>query len=353
MMNLSILDQSPVRQGDTARQALQETIQLAQHADTLGYYRFWVSEHHNTTMLAGSAPEVLLAAIGAATKRIRIGSGGVMLPHYSAFKVAETFSLLSNLYPDRIDLGVGRAPGSDMKTAQVLATDGRPKFERFPILIEQIRQFLHDSENQSVNQPIITPAPDYPPPIWILGSSHESALLAARNGLPYNFALFINSQMIPELFDLYRQEFQPSDLLAEPHTMLTVDAVCAETETEARRVAMSRRLGFLRFAKGEKGIKVPPIEEAEAYQYNEEEKRFLDNKFVNAAIGDPAQVKQKLTQLATDFSTDELMTVTIVHDFEARLLSYSLLAEAFGLAKRNPDYRTQKEETQNGRLCKV
>lgn len=183
-MKLSILDQSPIRVGGTARQALQETLQLAQLAERLGYFRFWVSEHHNTTSLAGSAPEVLLAALGAATQTMRIGSGGVMLPHYSAFKVAETFSLLSNLYPNRIDLGIGRAPGSDMRTAQVLATDGRPKFERFPVLVQELRTMLYDPSFR----PRVTPTTDNPPPIWMLGSSHESAILAGQLGLPYNFA---------------------------------------------------------------------------------------------------------------------------------------------------------------------
>ena len=324
-MKLSILDQSPVRVGDTPQQALQETLTLAKHVEALGYHRFWVSEHHNTTTLAGSAPEVLLAAVGAATNHMRIGSGGVMLPHYSAFKVAETFALLANLYPGRIDLGVGRAPGADIQTAQVLATDGRPKFERFPMLVEELRNRLTNPDLR----PRITPAPANPPPIWILGSSHESALLAAQYGLPYNFALFINSHMIPELFDLYRTEFQPSAQLAEPRTILTINAICAETEAEAHRLAMSRRLLWLRFARGIEGVKVPTVEEAEQYPYSAEEMAFLDNKFQQSAIGDPMQVKQKLEQLAADFGTDEIMTVTITYDFGARLRSYELLAEAF------------------------
>lgn len=326
-MKLSILDQSPIRVGDTAQQALKETIQLAQHTETLGYYRFWVSEHHNMTSLAGSAPEVLLSAIGAATHRIRIGSGGIMLPHYSAFKIAEVFSLLSNLYPGRIDCGVGRAPGSDMKTAQVLATDGRPKFERFPLLVEELQQRLNDPDLR----PRVAPTPITPLPIWILGSSHESALLAAHNGLPYNFALFINSGMIPELFELYRREFQPSEYLPEPRTILTVNTICAESEDEALHLAMSRRLLWLRFARGEAGVAVPTPEQGAAYPYNEQETAFLDNKFQQSAIGDPNQVRQKLEHLAHDFGTDEIMTVTITYDFEARLRSYTLLAKVFGL----------------------
>lgn len=326
-MKLSILDQSPIRVGGTAQQALQETLQLAKHTEALGYHRFWVSEHHNTTSLAGSSPEVLLAAIGAATDTIRIGSGGVMLPHYSAFKIAENFSLLSNLYPGRVDVGVGRAPGSDMKTAQVLATDGRPKFERFPMLVDELQQRLNDPEMR----PRIAPTPITPLPIWVLGSSHESALLAAHNGLPYNFALFINSGMIPQLFELYRNEFQPSPYLSEPKTILTVNAICAETEEEANHLAMSRRLLWLRFTRGEQDVAVPSPEEGAAYPFTEQENAFLDNKFQQSAIGDPNQVRQKLEQLAHDFGTDEIMAVTITYDFEARLRSYSLLADAFGM----------------------
>ncbi len=326
-MKLSILDQSPIRVGGTARQALQETIQLAQHAERLGYHRFWVSEHHNTTSLAGSAPEVLLAALGAATQRIRLGSGGIMLPHYSAFKVAETFSLLSNLYPDRIDLGIGRAPGSDMRTAQVLATDGRPKFERFPQLVQELRTMLYDESFR----PRVTPAADNPPPIWMLGSSHESAVLAGQLGLPYNFALFINGQMIPQIGDLYRSEFQPSPQLAEPHFMITTNVVCAESAEEAHRLSLSRNLLFLRFARGEANVKVPSVEEAENYPYNDEERNFLSNKFQRAIIGDPAQVKAGIEQMADDYGSDELMAVTITYDFAARVRSYELVAAAFGL----------------------
>lgn len=324
-MQLSILDQSPIRQGGTPQQALQETLQLAQQAESLGYHRFWVSEHHNTTSLAGSAPEVLLAAVGAATQRIRIGSGGVMLPHYSAFKVAETFSLLANLYPDRIDLGIGRAPGSDLRTAQVLATDGRPKFERFPTLVEELRLMLYDPSFR----PRVTPTAPIAPPIWMLGSSHESALLAAQLGLPYNFALFINSQMSSQIFDLYRRQFIPSDQLQEAATMLTVNVICAESEAEAKRLAMSRQLLFLRFARGEPDVKVPSVEEAEAYPYSEQELQFLNNKFHRAVVGDPVQVKQGLLALAQEFGADEIMTVTITYDFQARLRSYALLMDAF------------------------
>ncbi|MGB0389395.1 MAG: LLM class flavin-dependent oxidoreductase [Ardenticatenaceae bacterium] len=324
-MKLSILDQSPIRVGGTARQALQETLTLAKRAEEWGFHRFWVSEHHNTEALAGSAPEVLLAALGAATSRIRIGSGGVMLPHYSAFKVAETFSLLSNLYPGRIDLGVGRAPGSDMVTARILATDGKPKFERFPQLVQDLRRMLNDDGFR----PKVTPRPSEPPPIWMLGSSPDSAMLAGRLGLPYNFALFINSSMSPQILDFYRSHFQPSEKLAAPHTCLTVGVLCADTEEEAQRLALSRQLLFLRFVTQQGNAQVPTVEEAEQYPYSPQELAFLQNKFQRTAIGNPKQVKQQLQQLADEFRADEIMTVTITYDFAARLRSYELLADLF------------------------
>ena len=324
-MKLSILDQSPIREGGTPRQAFQETLTLARKAEAMNYHRFWVSEHHNAHCLAGSAPEVLLAAVGAATEQIRIGSGGIMLPYYSAFKVAEAFSVLTNLYPDRVDLGVGRAPGGDMKTAQVLAADGIPKFERFPQLVEELGIMLRDRDFQ----PRITPPLTASPPIWMLGSSSESAQLAARLGLPYNFALFINSKIDPHIFEFYRNHFEPSEQATTPQTCLTINVICADTAEEARQLSLSRDLLFARFSTGQSSATVPTVEEAAQHHFSPQERAFLDNKFRHAAVGDPAQVKQKIDQLMEQFGADELMAVTITYDFDARVRSYELLAEMY------------------------
>jgi luciferase family oxidoreductase group 1 len=324
-MKLSILDQSPIREGGTPYQAFQETLTLARKAEAMNYNRFWVSEHHNAHCLAGSAPEVLLAAVGAATEQIRIGSGGVMLPYYSAFKVAEAFSVLSNLYPDRIDLGVGRAPGGDMKTAQMLSTDGKPNFERFPQLVEELGTMLRDRDFQ----PRITPPITATPPIWMLGSSPESAKLAAKLGLPYNFALFINSKIDPRILEYYRSLFEPSEQMAEPQSCLTINVICAETEEEAKQLSLSRDLLFARFATGQDSATVPTVEEAAQYQFSPQEQAFLDNKFRHAAVGSPIQVKQKIDELMEQFGADELMAVTITYDFDARVRSYELLAEMY------------------------
>lgn len=327
MMKLSILDQSPIRNGGTSQQAFQETIQLAQIAEKLGYHRFWVSEHHNTNTLAGTAPEVLLAALGAATESIRLGSGGVMLPHYSAFKVAETFSVLATLYPGRIDLGIGRAPGSDMDTARILATDGRPKFERFPQLVEELSTMLNDP----TFRPKVMPRPPKPPPIWMLGSSPDSAILGGRLGLPYNFALFINNKMSPQILDYYRQQFYPSEQLTKPHSCLTINVVCADTEQQAKRLSLSRSLGFLKFVTGKKVAGIPTVEEAESYPYTPQELQFMRDRERNAAIGTPQQVKKKIDALVALFKPDELMTVTVTYAFEDRIRSYEMLADVFNL----------------------
>ncbi len=329
-MKISILDQSPIRKGGTAADALSETIELAQLGEALGYQRFWVSEHHNTNSLAGSAPEVLLAAIGAATSKIRIGSGGIMLPHYSAFKVAETFSMLSTLYPGRIDLGIGRAPGSDMETARVLATDGRPKFERFPVLVEQLTQMVHDRSYR----PKVTPVPPINPDIWMLGSSQDSAVLSAQLGLPYNFAFFINNKMVPALFEYYRNNFQPSEYQAKPKTILTMNVMVADTYDEAFRLALSRSLTFLKFATGQKVEGTVTPEEAAEYPYSAQEWAFIENRMRHAAIGTPAEVKTILENVADEWQVDEIMTVTITYDFAHRTRSYEMLADAVGLANQ-------------------
>lgn len=324
-MNLSMLDQSPVREGVTAVQAFQETLTLARTAESLGYRRFWVSEHHNAHCLAGSSPEVLLAAIGASTEEMRIGSGGVMLPYYSPFKVAESFSVLTNLYPDRIDLGVGRAPGGDMKTARMLAPGAGPRFEQFPELVAELVEILQNKDFE----PPVTPRIHHPPPVWMLGSSPESAMLAARLGLPYNFALFINSNIDPRILEFYRHYFEPSSQSQQPQTCIAVNVICADTEAEARRLALSRDLLFARFASGKPSTVVPAVEEAEKHTFSEAERAFLDDKFRLAAVGGPEQVRDIIDRLAGQFGADEVMAVTITHDFDARLRSYELLADVY------------------------
>ena len=331
-MKLSVLDQSPVRSGSTAQAALQETFALAKQCDEQGYHRYWLAEHHASDALAGCSPEVLLGRLGAETTRIRIGSGGVMLPHYSPYKVAENFKLLQTLYPDRVDLGVGRAPGTDPFTAAALRYGSTVGPQHFPQMVADLQALLNDSEptTRGMEGAIAFPLVESPPEMWMLGSSEDSAGFAAVAGLPYSFAYFINPSIRSDIFELYRQQFKPGPNLQEPHTSLCVFTICADTEEEAWRFSRSRDLWFVRLLQGAPGP-VPTVEEATEYSYADAERRAIEANRHKRAVGTPAQVKKKLLALAEEFGADELMILTITHDPVARARSYTLLAEEFGL----------------------
>lgn len=320
-----MLDQSLARSADGAPTALRETIEMAQWCESLGYKRFWVSEHHAFAAVAGSAPEVLLAAIGAATDRIRLGSGGIMLPHYSPYKVAEVFSLLANLYPGRVDLGVGRAPGADMSTAVALAPDGKPRFERFPQQVAQLSDYLW---NESC-QPVVSPKPPPGLPLWMLGSSPDSAVLAAQRGLPYNLGLFINPQADPRLISLYKERFQPSELQATPLATLTISVFCAQDEAQAKALQLTYDLNLFRFFTGQSnGVSLTP-QEALTYPLGAQERAFIASRTQTRAVGTPAQVRDQVTQLAQQYDADEIMAVTNIYYFEDRKRSFELLMGEF------------------------
>ncbi|MDH4039996.1 MAG: LLM class flavin-dependent oxidoreductase [Gammaproteobacteria bacterium] len=324
-MKLSVLDQSLARAPDQASTALRETIEMATWCEQLGYERFWVSEHHAFPTVAGSAPEVLLAAIGAATSSIRIGSGGIMLPHYSAYKVAEVFSLLANLYPGRVDLGVGRAPGADMSTAVALATDGRPKFERFPELVAKLSDYLW-SDHPS---PVVSPKAPEHIPLWMLGSSPDSAVLAAQRGLPYNLGLFINPQADPRLIGLYKSRFQPSAMQPEPYAILATSVFCADSEEQARALQLTYDLNLFRFFSGQSnGLSLTP-QQALAYPVGPREHAFIASRQDSRAAGTPQQVREQVEQLARLHDADEIMAVTNMYYFEDRKHSFKLLKQVF------------------------
>ena len=320
-LTLSVLDQSLARSADQAATALQETLVMARWCEQLGYKRFWVSEHHAFPAVAGSAPEILLAALGAATSSIRLGSGGIMLPHYSAYKIAEQFSVLANLYPGRIDLGVGRAPGADMSTAVALATDGRPKFERFPQLVADLSEYL----GADVTQPRVSPRPPEAIPLWMLGSSADSAHLAAQRGLPYNLAAFINPQVSPALIDYYRQHFRPSALWSEPYAVLTMSVFCADTEERARALVQTFDINFYRFVTGQGDGSFLTPEEALCYHITPELAGFMEHRSRCRAVGTPEQVKAMVAEQARAFGEDEIMAVTNMHYLEDRKRSFELL----------------------------
>lgn len=327
-MRLSILDQSPIRKGGTATEALRDTIELATRAEELGYERFWVSEHHSTEMLAGSSPEVLLAAVGAATRSIRIGSGGVMLPHYSPFKVAENFAVLNALYPGRIDLGVGRAPGSDMVAARALARDHQPRFGDFP---QQAKE-LHGRVMLGQGRPAVTPTNESTPDVWMLGSSPDSALLAAELGLPYNVAIFINDQVPTNIIKMYRERFQPSATLSKPHAAITVRATIADSTEEAAAIARSATVAFVKFLTRSGDCTVPSVAEAASHVFSMQEEAFIATRTGNRVLGDPVTAAHQLMQLVDRFAADELMIVTITHDPVDRVRSFELLAKQLGIA---------------------
>ena len=329
-VKLSVLDQSPVRAGSTPYEALQETIELARHCDALGYYRYWVSEHHASDALAGCSPEVLLGRLGAETQLIRLGSGGIMLPHYSPYKVAENFKLLQTLYPERIDLGVGRAPGTDPFTAAAIRYGSRVGPEHFPNMIADLQALLNDTDPPTPGMEAARafPTTAIPPQMWMLRSSDDSAVLAALAGLPYNFAYFINPNITPDIFDIYRERFKPGPNLQQPHTCLSLFAVCAETEEEAQRLASSRDLWYIRLLRGNPGP-FPTPEEARDYPYAQSERELIAANRDKRAVGTPKQVREKLEALAQEFGANEIMLVSIMHDHEARLRSYELLAREF------------------------
>ena len=296
---------------------------MAKWCEELGYERFWVSEHHAFRSVAGSAPEVLLAAIGAATQRIRIGSGGIMLPHYSPYKIAEVFSLLANLYPDRIDLGIGRAPGADMDTAVALATDGRPKFDKFPELTAKLGEYLWNENSH----PVVSPKPPPGLPLWMLGSSPDSAVLAAREGLPYNLGLFINPQADSRLIGLYKQNFQPSKLQPSPHAILTISVFCADDEERARALQLAYDLNLFRFFSGQTNGKSLTPQEACSYNVGPREQAFMQSRAPSRAVGTPEQVWQQIEHLAQEHQADEIMAVTNMYYFEDRKRSFELLIQ--------------------------
>lgn len=336
MIRLSVLDQSPIRQGGTPAQAIAETIELAQACDRLGYQRYWVAEHHSSEGLAGASPEILITRLGAATKAMRIGSGGVMLSHYSPLKVAEQFRMLETLYPGRIDLGIGRAPGSDYVTARALAHGpGALGIEEFPRQIQDVLAYLRDQIPDGHPFAGVSAQPRGPtvPEPWLLGSSDQSALYAAYFGCAFSFAHFITDRHGPEIMAAYRDNFRPSVWLEKPVGSIGVAVICGETAEAADRLAKSRDLSRLRREQGMLGP-TPSVEEAEAYQYSREERLIVAHNRARQIIGDPAHCKEQLLALGDRYGVEEFVIVTITYDFAARVRSYELLAKEFGLEPR-------------------
>ena len=331
-LRLSVLDQSVAVAGRGQDEAIRQTLALAQHAEALGYDRFWVSEHHSHPSIVGTAPEVLMGAIAARTKRIRIGSAGVMLPHYAPLKVAEQFRVLDALAPGRIDLGVGRAPGSDGRTAQLLNAD-RHASDNFPQQVMELQAWVtgqplpagHPGHNV-----FAYPAADTSPDVWMLGSSDYGAQLAAHLGLPYAFAWFItDGQGAEHALRLYRETFRPSERLAKPQATVCVWALAADTDAEAWRLFESRARWRMDRNLGRIGPMLPP--ELAVRDYSVSEQLALAQMKDNALVGSADMVADKLRNLAERLQVDEVVVITWTHDPQAQRHSYELLAQAFAL----------------------
>jgi luciferase family oxidoreductase group 1 len=332
-LRLAVLDQSPIPEGGTGAQALRNTIDLARLAEELGYGRYWVAEHHGTPMLACAAPEILIAAIAAATASIRVGSGGVALPHYSPFKVAEAFSVLGGIHGKRIDLGVGRAPGSDLETIAALQRDRRQLLP--DDFLEQLAELLaYFEDGFAPEHPFarLSRLPGAPgtAEVWLLGTSLQSAAWAAELGLPYAVADFINPASASAGL-LYRERFTPSPRLRRARVLVAVGVVCAETDEEAERQASSWRMAITLAERGRFGA-LPTVTRALGFLAGESGiDTFAGRRVV---VGSPDRVRPALEQITADYGADELMIHTMTHNHAARRRSYELLAEAFGLKGR-------------------
>ena len=333
-LKLSILDQSPIISGHTPAQAIAETIKLAVAAEQLGYTRYWLAEHHSLASLADPCPEILATRVAAATSRIRVGTGGVLLPHYSALKVAEQFRMLEALYPRRIDLGIGRAPGGDRTTALAMGEGRYAGAEDFPGQVQFLVAYLDDT--LPADHPFAAvkaqPAGATSPEVWLLGSSDYSGALAAHLGLNFAFAHFISADGGDKVMRDYKREFRPSPRENQPRALLTVSAICAETDAEAERRAASMDWRRLNSDQG-RNMPIPSQIEAESHSYTEAEKARIAYNRRRLVLGAPDSVKAQLLALRDEFEADELMVVTITGEYRTRLESYQLLAQAFELEK--------------------
>lgn len=338
-MRLSVLDQSTASKGRSQDVAIRETLELARRCDALGYHRYWLSEHHNSGSIVGTAPEISMAAIAATTRRIRVGSAGVMLPHYSALKVAEQFRVLEAIAPGRIDLGIGRAPGSDQMTAFALNANPQNVLEQFPRQVQELKHWVSGiplPEGHPFRRIVAQPTGPTAPELWILGSSDYGAQLAAYFGLPYAFAYFFSEGTgVEKALDLYRENYRPSESNPKPFATICVWALAADTEEEALHQFKTRERAII---DRRQGIRLPlmPPDEAER-PYSREEMATAEKLRRKAIVGTVEQVTVRLKELAMRLEIDELVVVTWTYDPAPRHRSYELLAHAFDLKQAETD----------------
>lgn len=327
-MKLSILDQSPISSNQTAKEALDESMNLARIGDELGYTRFWISEHHDLPGLSCSAPEVMISYIGAHTKHIRLGCGAVLLPHYKPYKVAEVYNMLATLFPNRIDIGIGRSPGGSAEATNALSDNFLQQVYKMPELVEELLHFFHQDfpKDHPFSKVTASPMPQVTPTPWMLGTSQKSAELAARFGLAYAFGQFMSELEGTEIIQSYRNTFQPKQKEDSPEVLVTIPAICAETTERAEEIAFSTLIWQLLSAKGE-GKTVPSYEEAQAVNLNEKDRRMLEEMKDKMLIGSPKEIGQALLNLQAKYQVDEFMILTITHSPIDRIESYKLIAQ--------------------------
>ena len=323
MVPLSVLDLVPIGSGSTATVALKHSTALIRRAEELGFHRYWVAEHHGMPGIASSSPAVLIAHLAGVTSRIRVGSGGVMLPNHQPLVIAEQFGMLDALHPGRIDLGIGRAPGTDQRTARALRRGAAQLgADDFPQELTELASYFRGE-----GPVVAVPAHGQQPAMWLLGSSGYSAQLAGLLGLPFAFAHHFSAENTLPALALYRETFRPSPMLSEPYSMIAASVLAAGTDEEARRLALPSALQFLRLRLGQPGP-VPTPEEASTYPYSEQERAFVEDRLAGQIIGSSDTVRDGVHELLERTGVDELMVVTSTHDGADRLRSYELLAAA-------------------------
>jgi luciferase family oxidoreductase group 1 len=323
----SVLDLAPVVEGGTVSESFKNTLNLAQHAEKWGYTRYWLAEHHNMPGIASSATSVVIGHVAGGTSKIRVGSGGIMLPNHAPLVIAEQFGTLDALYPGRIDLGLGRAPGTDQITAQALRRElGGSMGEDFPYQLEELRTYLNPELSESPLKVRAVPGEGQNIPIWLLGSSGFSARLAGRLGLPFAFASHFSPDHTLPALELYRNTFTPSEVLDEPYAMVGANVVAADTEEEAARIATSLQQQFLSLVRGKPAKLKPPVESMEGI-WSQYERAAIEQQLRTAIIGSPEKVKEKLQAFLDETQADEIIVNGQIYDHRARLRSFELLAE--------------------------
>ena len=324
MIPLSILDLAPVPSGSTISDSFANSKALAQQADALGYHRYWLAEHHNMPGIASAATSLLISHLAAATSRIRLGAGGIMLPNHSPLVIAEQFGTLATLYPNRIDLGLGRAPGSDQQTARALRRNRMETEDQFPSDILELQQYFGPVKpNQAVQA---VPGQHLHVPLWILGSSLYGAQLAAHLGLPYAFASHFAPAMLEQAAALYRREFKPSAQLDKPYLMLALNVFAADTTAEAQRLFTSPQQQFVNLVRGVPGLLPAPVEDMDQI-WQAHEKSYVEKALACSVIGNPAEVKQGILNFIATHQPDELMLTAMMHDPKARQHSFQIASE--------------------------